>query len=137
MTSHTPRVGLAVILMKDNSVLLGKRKGSHASGTWSFPGGHLEYFESFKKCAEREVEEETGLTIKLIDKNPSAVTNDYFKKDDKHYITLFFRALYQKGTPKLMEPEKCSEWQWFDWNKMPYNVMLPIRKLTKYYNPFK
>ena len=41
-----PRVGIAAIVKKDNKVLLGKRKGSHGSGAWNFPGGHLEFFET-------------------------------------------------------------------------------------------
>ena len=137
MTDKIPKVGVAVIVIKDKKVLLGERKGAHASGTWAFPGGHLEYFESFEECAKREVEEETGLKITLLDKNPVAVTNDFFEKDDKHYITLFLRAECIEGTPKVMEPEKCSEWKWFDWDQMPSNLMVPIENLTKFYNPFK
>ena len=53
-------VGISVIVMKDYEVLLGKRKGSHDSGTWQFPGGKLDFFEeSFTMCAKREVREET------------------------------------------------------------------------------
>ena len=41
------RVGIGVIILKDGKVLLGKRKGSHGAGEYAFPGGHLEYMESF------------------------------------------------------------------------------------------
>ena len=50
-----PLIGVAVIVIKENRVLLGKRKNSHDSGTWAFPGGHLEFKESIKDCARREV----------------------------------------------------------------------------------
>jgi 8-oxo-dGTP diphosphatase len=138
MIYRIPRVGLAVILIKNESVLLGKRRGSHGADKWAFPGGHLEYLESFEKCATREVEEETRLKVRLIDKNPSAVTNDYFKQDNKHYITLFLRAKYEGGNPVIAEPEKCSEWEWFNWNKLPSNLFVPVKNLIKQnYNPFK
>ena len=39
------------------------------STKWSFPKGHIEKGESFDKCAEREIYEETGLIIKNINKN--------------------------------------------------------------------
>jgi 8-oxo-dGTP diphosphatase len=35
-----PKVGVGVCIVKDNKVLLGKRKNSHGDGTWAFPGGH-------------------------------------------------------------------------------------------------
>ena len=38
-----PKVGIGVMIQNaDGLVLLGLRKGSHGSGEWSFPGGHLE-----------------------------------------------------------------------------------------------
>lgn len=49
-----PKVGIGVMIFKDGKVLLGKRKGSHGDGEYSFPGGHLNYMESFEDCAQRE-----------------------------------------------------------------------------------
>lgn len=43
-----PYIGVAVIVVRDGRVLLGKRKNAHGAGTWQFPGGHLEYGESIK-----------------------------------------------------------------------------------------
>ncbi len=43
-----PHVGVAIIVVKGNRVLLGKRKNTHGSGTWQFPGGHLEFNESIE-----------------------------------------------------------------------------------------
>jgi 8-oxo-dGTP diphosphatase len=43
-----PLIGVAVIVIKEDEVLLGKRKNSHGSGTWAFPGGHLEFKESIR-----------------------------------------------------------------------------------------
>jgi 8-oxo-dGTP diphosphatase len=43
-----PLIGVSVIIIKDNQVLLGKRKNSHGSGTWAFPGGHLEFNETIE-----------------------------------------------------------------------------------------
>ena len=55
---NRPSVGVAVIVVNNGKVLLGKRKGSHGSGSWAFPGGHLEMNESIEACARREVFEE-------------------------------------------------------------------------------
>ena len=136
-----PGVGLGVIIMRGgNEVLLGKRKGSHGAGTWECPGGHLEFYEKFKDCALREPKEETGLTdknIEIIDEHPVAVTNDMFLADGKHYVTLFFRAKYISGEPKVME-DFCEQWGWFDWNDLPYPLFSGVQELKERgYNPFE
>ena len=53
-----PYIGVAVIVVREGRVLLGKRKNAHGAGTWQFPGGHLEYGESIEDCARRELFEE-------------------------------------------------------------------------------
>ena len=124
-----PSVGLAVIIKKGNTTLLGKRRGSHGEGTWNCPGGHLEYGESFEDCARREVKEETGLSV--INLKLLTATNDMFTKEDKHYITLFMTADYVSGTPVVMEPEKCDEWKWFAWDDLPEPLFLPLQNLVR------
>ena len=58
---NRPKIGFGVIVIKDNKVLLGKRKNAHGEGFWCFPGGHLEFNEEIGDCAVREVKEETGI----------------------------------------------------------------------------
>ena len=54
---NRPLVGIAVMVIKDNRVLLGKRQNSHGSGTWAYPGGHIEYNKTNKYYARREFSE--------------------------------------------------------------------------------
>jgi 8-oxo-dGTP diphosphatase len=72
--NQRPKVGIGVAVVKKNFILLGKRKGSHGSGDWAFPGGHLEFGETPHECAYRELLEETGLTADCI--FPGPWTND-------------------------------------------------------------
>ena len=124
-----PLVGIAVIVIKDNRVLLGKRKNAHGSGTWAFPGGHLEFNESIEACAKREVLEETGIQIKNLRYGP--YTNDIFTDEDKHYVTLFVMADHDSGTPMVKEPHKCEKWGWFQWPPNVHPCFLPIKNLLK------
>ena len=124
-----PYVGVAVIVIKDGKILLGKRKTSHGTGTWHFPGGHLEFNETIEACAQREVFEETGVKIKNIRLGP--YTNDIFKKEQKHYLTLFAVSEYDSGEPEPKEPEKCDDWKWFDWENLPEPQFLSIQNLLK------
>ncbi len=122
------RVGIGAIVVKDRKVLVGRRKGSHGKGRWAFPGGHLEFGESFEECTEREVAEETGLRIKNI--RFGAVTNDIFSRN-KHYITIFMICDWRDGIPKVTEPDKSEEWGWFSWDKLPKPLFLTIENLLK------
>jgi len=125
-----PLIGVAVIIIKDNRVLLGKRKNSHGAGTWAFPGGHLEFNEFIEACAVREVFEETGLKIKNLRFGP--YTNDIFTADNKHYVTLFVIADYDSGTPEVKEPHKCEKWEWSQWPPTLQPTFLPIKNLLKH-----
>ena len=130
-----PKVGLGAIVVKDRKVLLGKRKNAYGSGSWCFPGGHLEFNESWEYCAARETMEEAGINIKNI--RFATVTNDISEKEHKHYITLFMLADYDSGEVRIMEPEKCEEWGWFAWDALPQPLFFPIQDLLKTrYNPF-
>lgn len=128
------RVGVAALIVKGNKVLFGKRKGNHGGGTWAPPGGHVEFNEDPKDTAIREVFEETGL--KVTDPQFVTITNDIFKETHKHYITLYFLFKYESGEPKILEPEKCERWEWFEWDKLPEPLFITIKNLKKQkFNP--
>lgn len=136
MESKRPKVGVGVAVIKEGKVLLGKRKNAHGEGTWSFPGGHLEYKESWEDCATRETFEETGLTIKNV--RFGKVTNDIFYEEQKHYITIIMLSDYESGELQLMEPDKCYKWDWFTWESLPDSLFVSIENLLKdNYNPLK
>ena len=135
MENNKPMVGVGVIIRKENKVLLGKRKNSHGDGTWSFPGGHLEFGESIENCGKREVEEETGLIVTKFKK--LGFTNDVFSENNKHYITLFLITDWEQGEPELKEPDRCEEWKWVSWDNLPRPLFLPVENLLKEnLNPF-
>ena len=127
--NNRPLVGIAVIVIKNNRVLLGKRKNSHGAGTWAFPGGHLEFNESIENCAVREVLEETGICIKNLRYGP--YTNDIFEAEGKHYVTLFVIADYASGIAEVKEPQKCEKWEWSEWPPSLQPQFLPLKNLHK------
>ncbi len=123
-----PRVGVGVLVFDDaGRVLLGLRRGAHGAGTWSAPGGHLEWGESFEDCARREVAEETGLVLGALQVGP--VTNDVFSAEGRHYATVVMLARHPGGTPQRLEPDKCEVWSWFDWQALPQPLFAPLASL--------
>ncbi|RTZ13599.1 NUDIX domain-containing protein [Vibrio aquaticus] len=123
------RVGVAAVILREGRILLGERIGSHGANTWATPGGHLELGESIEECAERETLEETGLSVGSFKK--LAFTNDVFEKEGKHYVTLFVVASCPTGEPQVVEPNKCKQWQWFELDKLPEPLFLPLTNLLK------
>ena len=124
-----PYIGVGIIVVRNGRVLLGKRKNAHGAATWQFPGGHLEYGESIEACAQRELFEETGLSIVSLRRGP--FTNDFFEEEQKHYVTLFVIADQISGTPRVKEPDRCECWEWFKWSQMPKPYFLPIVNLLR------
>ncbi len=128
-----PRVGVAAIISREKKVLMLKRKNAHGAGTWSFPGGHLEFNETFEACAQRETKEETGIEVKNI--QYLTTTNDRFRKEGKHYITIFMLCDYAAGEATIREPERSTDIGWFSWDNIPKPLFLPIENLQKQENP--
>jgi 8-oxo-dGTP diphosphatase len=115
-----PRVGIGVMIQNEkDQVLLGLRKGSHGAGEWCFPGGHLEMGETVFETAARETIEETGLEVNEFELISIADEMRYLKSDGKHYLNVGVKAVYNGGEAKIMEPDKCLEWKWFDLDKLP------------------
>jgi 8-oxo-dGTP diphosphatase len=112
-----PKIGVACLVQKEGKILLGQRLQSHGEGLWAPPGGHLEFGESVKDCATRELLEETGLTPLSLRLGPWV--ENVMEQGEKHYITLFVFIDHFVGEPKLLEPRKCLGWKWFSWQALP------------------
>ena len=125
----TVRVGVGVLVWKNGKFLIGQRHGSHGADTWSVPGGHLEFGEAWEECAKREVREETGMEIVNI--RLLAVTNDLFKQENKHYVTIWMQSDWQTGEPAITEPEKFIRLEWRSPHDLPKPLFLPWKQLIK------
>ncbi len=128
---NQPLIGVGVIILRHNKILLGRRQGSHGAGSWSAPGGHLEFGETPEECARREVLEESGLHLENIRRGPWA--NVMFQEAQKHYITLFMLATAPYGEPQRLEPDKCDGWQWFSPDALPGPLFAPVEILLQEY----
>ena len=123
-----PQVGTAIIITKDDKVLLMKRKGPHGQGTWSTPGGHLDPGETIEGCAAREAKEEVGLDV--TDIRFRCVTNDVFEAEGKHYITIWMDGK-STGEPRIASEEEAEEIGWYAWDALPSPLFLPLENLVK------
>ena len=127
--NQQPQVGVAIIITKDDQVLLMKRKGLHGQGTWSTPGGHLDFGETPEGCAAREAKEEVGLDV--IDIRFRAVTNDLFQSTGRHYITMWMEGKSSSGEPIIAAEREVGEIGWFAWDSLPEPLFLSLDNLIK------
>jgi len=111
-----PKVGIGIMIFKEGKVLLSQRKSSPGSGEYAWPGGHLEYMESFEECAKREVREEAGIEIQNIRFLRLLNLKTYAPK---HYVDIGLVADWKSGEPQVLEPEKCETWNWYDLDNLP------------------
>lgn len=129
------------MLLKDGKVLLGKRHQDpdkadselHGEGTWTMPGGKLDFGESFENCASRELSEETGIKGKKF--QVISLTNDI--APDAHFVTIGLLCEEWEGEPKAMEPDEITEWRWFDLNDLPRPVFWPSQEILENYRAGK
>jgi 8-oxo-dGTP diphosphatase len=126
--SEKPQVGTGIIITKDDKVLLMKRKGPHGKGTWSTPGGHLDFGETLEQCARREAKEEVGVDVVNI--RFRAVTNDLFEPEGRHYITIWMEG-QPTGEPLIASEREVAELGWFAWNSLPGPLFLPLQNLIQ------
>lgn len=131
-------VGVGVmILNKKNKILLGKRNDDKekasslldGAGTWTMPGGKVDFGDTVHQTAIKETKEETDLDIldlEIIGLNENLFENVYF-------FTVGFLARNWIGEVKTMEPEEITEWQWFDLDDLPENLYNPSKKLLNNY----
>ena len=117
-------VGSHLYLERDGTVLLGQRHpdSSFAGGLWHALAGHVER-ESARACVAREAMEEAGLDIDPRNLELVHTVHMLDSQDAVPRIGLFFRARQWKGTPQLLEPDRCSAWAWWPVNNLPADTV--------------
>jgi ADP-ribose pyrophosphatase len=107
-----PRVGVGAIVIRDGRILLVKRGSSPGKGLWAPPGGLVELGETVREAAEREILEETGITIRAKE---AFYVFDFIDRDKEgkikyHYVIIDFLADYLGGEPKAADDVSDARW---------------------------
>ena len=89
------------MVFRGDRVLLVRRGSEPAYGKWSLPGGLVELGESLQEATCREVAEEAGLQVEVIDLVAALdrVILDASGAIEYHYILLDFLCEAKEGEP--------------------------------------
>lgn len=104
-----PHIGVGVLLVRDEHLLLVKRKFNPDAGYWSIPGGHLDLGERVEAAAEREAYEETGFKVK-ISKLAGIIDKIMYDKNGEieyHYVLINYFVEQIEGDP--YQPPKAAD----------------------------
>lgn len=89
-----PVVAVGALVLRDHNILLVKRRNEPGKGKWSIPGGTVELGESLRDAVVREVYEETGLLVEVLELLDVV---EVIRKDEAgniafHYVILDYLA---------------------------------------------
>lgn len=107
-----PQVAVGAFVFKDDRVLLVKRGHPPAKGQWAIPGGRVRLGETLETAAEREILEETGISIRAG--KPAYVFDTIVCDDDGriqyHYVIIDLMAEYVSGDPRAGDDAAEARW---------------------------
>ena len=93
-------VGVGAVAIKDGKILLVKRAFEPGKGKWSIPGGLVEIGETLSNACAREMEEETGIKIQVLEliNAYDMIVPDEAGRIKYHYVLADFLARPVGGT---------------------------------------
>jgi len=103
--TRRPLACVGVVCRRGDEVLLIKRGREPLKGKWSIPGGKLDFGESVRDAALRELKEETGVEARitrLIDVVDSVM-------DGHHFVLIDFEAEWISGEPVADDDAAAAE----------------------------
>jgi len=107
-----PRVGVGAVVIHEGRILLVKRASPPGKGFWAIPGGLVELGETVREAAERELLEETGISVRARD---AFYIFDFIDRDADgtiryHYVIVDFLADYLGGEPRAADDVSDARW---------------------------
>lgn len=117
-----------VFPVKDGKVLLGRKTKKIGVGKYNGFGGKQHGDETIEHTAARELYEETGLGLKVDNKDLElCAIVDFDNGDFVHFKVYFYIA--NNFTGEFKDTDEMIDIDWFDVKNMPYDNMLAADKI--------
>ncbi len=130
--NHYIKIGCGCIIINEKNEILLLKRSRHLRnepGMWSRPGGTVEFGETIENALKREIKEEIGVDIEIIEFLEYTELID----KDKHWIAFGFLAKIKSGEVKNLEPHKHEDIRWFPLNNLPKNITPYTKKSIEIY----
>lgn len=122
---QNPVVGVAIIVMDEDRIILGRRARGEYKGMWCIPCGYVEYDEDVREAAKREFQEETGLLVEVGD---VYTVHSNFHNPVMHSVGIWFRGVVVGGT--LQAADDVDEITYIALNALPADLAFPTDRLV-------
>ena len=111
-----PLVGVAAVVWRDDQFLLIQRGRPPRQGEWSLPGGRQELGETVADAARREVVEETGLDVEVLDVVAvvDLIDRDVDNRVQFHYTLIDLLAEWRAGEARPGDDADAIAWATLD-----------------------
>lgn len=103
--SNTIEVAAGLVFREGKLLITQRPADGHLAGLWEFPGGKREPAESFEQALHRELMEELGIEVEVLELVES-LTHNY---PEKSVHLRFFRCAWRRHEPQAIE---CAAFRW-------------------------
>lgn len=110
-----PRPTTCAVVVEGEQVMLVRRAIEPRRGCWDLPGGFLEKGEHPADGLKRELREETGLEVEILE--PLGFFLDRYPEPGETTLNLYFIARVTRGEPK--PGSDVAEIRWFPRDALP------------------
>jgi 8-oxo-dGTP diphosphatase len=117
-------VGVGAMIFRAGRVFLAQRgeQAKNERGCWEFPGGQVQFGETLADALRREIYEEYGIEISLVEQ--LGAQDHLIPAEGQHWVSVTFIAVIAAGEPQILETKKCAAIGWFALDALPQPLSL-------------
>jgi mutator protein MutT len=101
----TIEVAAGLVFRKGKLLITRRYTDAHQGGLWEFPGGKRDPQETFEQCLVRELQEELGIEVEVLEL-VQAILHEY---PGRTVFLKFFRCAWRRHEPRALG---CLDFRW-------------------------